>query len=958
MKLKIGETHSGFKLMEVKNIPEVKSKTYFFKHVRLGTELLYMENDDEERAFCIGFKTPVFDNTGVNHILEHSVFNGSKNYPTRDVFAMLLKSTSSTFINAMTYPDKTVYPIATTYESEFKKLMSVYMDVVFYPRVYTNKNVFMQEGWRYEFDKNGKLTYNGVVFNEMKGALSGTDRLFWYHTFAHIFPDNFYKYESGGDPKSITRLTHKKLVSHHKKYYHPSNARIFIYGKTELLKHLDFIDTKYFLDYKKEKVDSLLSLQKKWMHSKDRTEQFFVPHGLSTKEKSFLTLSYLLPSQKNRRDMLGLSILADMLFEKPSSPVKRVLLEENFCGEVTYEFEPDLIQGIFSILCKNTDIKHKKLFKKIILENLEKITKEGINIKLVYAAINKAELGLEESVLGAGEGVEYSQALLRTWLYGYGHTRAIEFRDDLAEIKRLAKDGYFEKLIRKYLLQNKNVLLLTLEASRKNDPEKVLKEQLKKAEKKLSKKEKEGIKNELIKFAKYQKERDSGEVLKKLKPLSVLALPKRNTEVKLKEKYFRDIEYLYHKTSTQKISYLDMYFDAGSVSGERAQYLELLAGILPKEGVEGKDYNDFQNELDIYFGGITYSLMTINSKSGKVLPKFVVRAKFLNKNLKKCVNMMGEIINRVCFDKDRIKNEINEQVSRMENNMISSGHEYAILSAGAGVSEKISYDENISGINYYNFLKKISDDIDNNADAVVEKIEEVYREIFSSVGLTVSSAASRDYFSEIKKMDIKIGKRGNQKVNIVLHKKKSGIIVNSQVQYNAIVSSFDRKKYHGSMEVFSAMMRYEYLWRIIREKGGAYGAVCKFDRDGVAIMVSYRDPRLEETFSDYEKIVYGIENDDVSQDAIDGYIVKAISTLDAPKSLEEKSLELVLRHMARFTATDLQKTRNEILETTPADLNRFIEILKQFEKKANIATVGGSSKVLENKSLFDEIVSI
>lgn len=952
---KVGSTYKGFKLLDKKNIPEIKSEAFVFTHEKVGTQLLFLKNKDKDKLFQIGFKTPVFDDTGVNHILEHSVFNGSKKYPTKDIFSLLLKSTLSTFINAYTFPDKTAYPVASTYESELRKLATVYCDIVFNPRIYENKNILMQEGWRYEIDEKGDLKYNGVVFNEMKGALSGPERIFWRYQSKHLFPDNFYKYESGGDPIYIPELTQEKLLKQHKTYYHPSNAFVFIYGDTDPLFYMEFLNKNYLEKENKKIINSSIKLQKSFKKEKNITEYFYVPEELSLKNKSWLTASWIMPSHKNQRDLLGMQILASILMLKPNSPLRKILEDQKICQEVDFSFETDIIQSIFSILCKNADTKNMVKFKNTIDLELSKIEKEGLNKDLVDAILNRYEFDLEENQIKTGRGISYAIQIPNTWFYGYGPYKSLEFRDNLNYIIEQKNNRYFEKLIKKYLLNNKGRLNLSLKASRKNNPEDLLNIKLSKEKKKLGKKGLEKIKENLKEFSQFQEQKDNPEVEKKLAPLKISKIRKKLEETKPKINNGL-IKKLYFKNNS-KIVNLDIFFDARVINTEDISYLSLLSNLLQELCPKNIEGGIFFNKIDKYFGELKYSVEFFNAKNGDLLPKLTIHSKFLNKNTKNILPVLNDIFNSINFDKKIIIQNIKKVISQIEVDIIGSGHLYSVISAGSNLSHTKKLINMSSGISYLVFLKQVLKNIEKNSDKEIFKIEKIYRQIFSKKNTLISYTGPKE-IRELDSLNIKNNEQKNIFKKPNLDKFNIAYITNSQVQYNAIFSTFDRKKYHGSMEVFNTMLKYEYLWTIIREKGGAYGSMNFIDQSGEIHICSYRDPRLSETYKDYEKILKSLSEAKPTQKNIDKYIVKTISNLDMPKTYYQKTNSVTCDYIKGYTVNDIQKVRTQILNTKPNDYKKFLEIIDMFIKRHSISTIGSSKMLKKDKDKFDKLNNI
>ena len=464
MEYKIGTNYNGFILVREENIKEVNSIARIFEHEKTGARLLHMENDDTNKVFSIGFKTPPEDSTGVMHILEHSVLCGSRKFPTKEPFVELVKGSLNTFLNAMTFSDKTIYPIASQNEKDFFNLMDVYLDAVFYPNIYKTKEILMQEGWHYDLEKKeDELTYKGVVYNEMKGAFSSPEGILMRKIQETLFPDNTYSNESGGDPKYIPDLTYEQFIDTHKKYYHPSNSYIFLYGDMNLEKCLKFINEEYLADFDRKEIDAEIKPQEKYNSIKDVEYIYSISEEDDDSEKTFLALNYVTGRSTDEEVYMDLNLLEYILLEAEGAPLKKALLDAEIGKDVFGSFDGGILQPVFSIIAKNSDVSKKEEFRKVVYDTLNDIVKNGIDKKLIEGCINAFEFRLREADTGGyPKGLVYYMNAMDSWLYGGDPLMHIKYEHAIENVKKSLNTNHFEELIKKYMLDNTHASLLTL----------------------------------------------------------------------------------------------------------------------------------------------------------------------------------------------------------------------------------------------------------------------------------------------------------------------------------------------------------------------------------------------------------------------------------------------------------------------------------------------------------------
>lgn len=972
MELELNGVYHGFKLVEEKQIEEINSKARIFEHEKTGARLLSLENDDDNKVFSIGFRTPPKDSTGVAHIMEHSVLCGSRKFPVKDPFVELAKGSLNTFLNAMTFSDKTIYPVASRNEKDFFNLMDVYLDAVFYPNIYKYPEILSQEGWHYELnDKDGEITYKGVVYNEMKGAFSSPEDVLYRNIQGSLFPDTTYGVESGGDPEYIPDLTYEEFIDFHKKYYHPSNSYIFLYGNGDLDKELKFINDEYLCNFEKKAIDSKIEYQAPFSEMKEIKAEYPVSKENDGSDSTFLSLNFAF-KKNNPEVYLAFEIIEYLLLETPAAPLKKALLEKNIGKDVYGFFDHGILQPVFSIVVKNSNENKKDEFKNIVFDTLKNLIRDGIDKKLVEACINIKEFRLrEEDTRSYPKGLVYYIKAMDSWLYDDNPLKYLEYEETLKKIKSALNTNYFEKLIEEYLINttHSTLLILSPKAGLADDRANKIKDKLKKYKDSLS--EDEILK--LIKNTESLKERqtqkESKEDLEKIPLLSLEDINPRAEKLPLEEKAIGDNKVLFHSMFTNKIAYIRLVFDTRTVEERLIPYIGLLSGILGKIGTEKHSYSDLSNEVNIYTGGINYSAATFiqNGTKGKYIPKFIVSSKALVDKVPKLLELIEEIILMTDLkDKKRLKEIIFEIKSRLEMAIFYAGHILAANRLFSYFSPYGRYEEIISGLEFYEFIKDIEKNFDSKSEKVINNLQETAKHIFNRKNLIVSIAVDNENYEEIEK-DVAsfLSKLKNDDLPIHEYKlsfkcKNEGLLTEGDVQYVAKGYNFLELgyEYKGSLQVLKTIESLDYLWNKLRVLGGAYGAFASFGRSGNMFFGSYRDPNLKETLEVYDKAEEYLRNFNADEREMTKYIIGTISNLDIPLTPASKSEKALAYYLSNVTYEDVQKEREEVLNCKVEDIRAFADMIRDCMAKNYLCVLGNSSKLKENKEVFEELKEV
>ena len=960
----------AYEIIEKRWISDLNSEGYILKHKKTGANVTLLLNDDENKVFYIGFRTPPADSTGVAHILEHSVLCGSKNFPVKDPFIELAKGSLNTFLNAMTYPDKTVYPVASCNDKDFKNLVHVYLDAVFYPNIYKEDKIFRQEGWHYEMDSlEDDLTINGVVYNEMKGAFSSPDDVAAREMMNSLYPDITYGLESGGDPRVIPELTYEEFLDFHRKYYHPSNSYIYLYGNMDSAEYLEFIDEKYLSSFDSLYVDSEIRLQPAFEAPREITKEYSVMEDESLEENTYLTYNIAMGSSLDKKLYIAMDVLDYVLCSAPGAPVKQALIDAGIGKDVDSMVEAGIYQPYFSIYAKSAEEGQKDEFVKIIEEVLKKQVAEGLDKKSLQAALSLFEFKYREADFGSyPRGLMLGLQALDSWLYDerapFMH---IEANDTFRELKEAVESRYYEGLIETYMLKNPHRTVLTIlpvqGLTTKRDEE--LHNKLQEYKASLSKDELQRIVDDTRALHDYQDAPSAKEDLEKIPLLT------REDMKKEAAPYINDIRsagettVVFHDVFTNGIGYLGMLFDLKQVPERLIPYVGLLKSVLMMVGTEHFGYGELFNEVNIHTGGIKTVINTytdansVNLKEYRVM--FEVRVKALYDKRDKALELMKEILLTSDFeDTKRLHEIISEAKSRLQAVMTSAGHSLAAIRALSYFSPTAAVSEQINGIPQLRLLEDLDKNFEERKEEITVNLKELAKCIFRPENLLVDytgteegyaglEAAVEDFRNALYTEDVQEGS-----FVPTMEKRNEAFMTAGQIQYVCRAGNYIDKglAYTGALKVLKVMMGYDYLWNNVRVKGGAYGCMCNFAKNGDGYFVSYRDPNLEKTIEVFEQAADYIQNVELDERDVTQFIIGAVSELDTPMTPATKGIYSLGGYLTGLSMDRVQKERDELLSVTAEEINGLSKYVRAFIGDECLCVVGNGDKIKKNKELF------
>ena len=968
---------NAYEVLQTEELSDLKSKGTLLKHKKSGARVLLMENDDENKVFTIGFRTPPSDSTGVPHIMEHSVLCGSKEFPVKDPFVELVKGSLNTFLNAMTYPDKTVYPVASCNDKDFQNLMHVYMDAVFYPNIYQNDKTFRQEGWSYKLDDpDGELTISGVVYNEMKGAFSSPEGVLDRVVLNSLFPDNAYSVESGGDPEVIPELTYEQFLDFHRKYYHPSNSYIYLYGDMNMEEKLRWLDEKYLSDFENEPVDSEIHLQKPFTEMKEVVQEYSIASEESEEDNTYLSYNKVIGTTLDEKLYLAFEILDYALLSAPGAPLKKALLDAGVGKDISGSYDNGVYQPIFSVISKNANVEQKEEFVRVIEDTLKDIVKNGINKKALRAGINYHEFRFREADFGNyPRGLMYGLQLFDSWLYDetkpFIHMQAIPTFEFL---KEQVETGYFEELIQKYLLANihGSIVIIKPERGRTARMDKELADKLQAYKDSLSKEEIDALVKATKELEEYQEEESAPEDLAKIPVLGREDISREIAPIYNKELETSGVKLVHHGVETNGIGYTALLFDLSGIPEEKLPYISILQSVLGIINTKNYEYSELFNEINVHTGGIGTSLELYTDvtkvKEKEFRATFEIKGKALYPKMDVLFSMMREILMESDLgDEKRLKEILAMLKSRLQMSFLSSGHTTAALRSLSYTSPMAKFKDDTDGIGYYEVVKELEENFEEKKAELIANLRQIAQQIFRKDNLIISYTSSADGLAPMEEAFAKIAdtlhteeKEAATLCEIHCVKRNEGFKTSSKVQYVARTGNFiDRGvEYTGALQILKVILSYDYLWQNVRVKGGAYGCMSSFNRIGEGYLVSYRDPNLEKTMEIYEGVVDYLKNFNVDDRDMNKFIIGTISNIDRPMNPAAKGSRSMNLYMNHVSAEMIREERNQILDAQQSDIRALADVLQALLDAHELCVIGSEEKIEEQKEMFLEIKTL
>ncbi len=960
-----------YEILDEHRVEDVQSDGFILRHKKSGARIAILSNNDDNKVFYIGFRTPPEDETGVPHIIEHTTLCGSKKFPVKDPFIELAKGSLNTFLNAMTYPDKTVYPVASCNDQDFKNLMDVYLDAVFNPNITKYEEIFKQEGWHYELTgKDDELKINGVVYNEMKGAYSSPDEVLSSQIYRSLFPDNTYSKDSGGNPEYIPKLTYEAYLDFYHKYYHPSNSYIYLYGDMDVVERLEWLDKEYLSLYDYKKVNSEINKQPAFDEIKNVEAQYSITMDDSQENKTYLSYNRVVGDSLDEMLYQAFDVLDYALVSSPGAPVKQALIDAGIGDDVYGSYDAGILQPVFSFVAKNANASQADEFESIIENTLKEVVKTGINKEALLAGINSSEFKFREADFGQfPKGLLFGLNCLDSWLFDdmkpFIH---LECLGTFAKLRKAVDTDYFEKLIQEYLLDNTHGSSVTVKPKRGlgNEREEALAKELSDYKASLSDEEIKKLIEDTEHLKKYQEEPSSDEDLRKLPMLTRADMKKNAMPFSNIEDELLDVKVVRHDIESNGIDYISFLFDAGDFAQSELGYLGFFTNALGLVSTEKYSYTDLANATNIYTGGIstgTASHPDIKDRNNFVF-KFEVKLKVLEKNLDKALELMEQMLLTSDFTDTKRLGELVAQIkARLQANLSSSGHLVAAMRSMSSFSRYALYQDELKGVAFYRSICRIEKELSESPKRVSDKLAAIAKKLFARNRMLISFTGNNEAYGNAKPSLEKViagfdkmSAIGNQ-AEVHFNTAKEAFIDASQIQYVAKTGDFicEGYEYTGALRLLRIILSYDYLWINVRVKGGAYGCMNTFLRSGESYFVSYRDPNLSDTLDVYDRIPEYIKSFSPDERDMTKYIIGTFSALDTPMNPEAKGSRSLSAYLEGITYEQIQKERNEILNAQPEDIRRLADLVEAVLKKDSICVIGNENMIKESAGLFENV---
>lgn len=963
--------YKGYKLIQEKHIKDVNSDCVLLEHEKTGAKVFLMKNDDDNKTFGIGFKTLPKDNTGICHIIEHSVLSGSRKFQTKEPFMDMVKISMATFLNALTFPDKTIYPVSSRNEKDFKNLMDVYMDAVFYPVMKKDRRIFMQEGWHYELENaEDELNIKGVVYNEMKGAYSVPETTLYYRVNNALCPDTVYAMESGGEPYEIPNLTYENFCDFHSRYYHPSNSYIYLYGDCDMEERLEFLDREYLSNFEKEKIDNFEGIQKPFENTKNVFDEYSVSKDEDTKNKTFLAYSSCFGESNGLKDGIIEKLLSEILVDMQGAYLKETLLKANICEDVSSISMESTKFSSFGVYVINSEREYLDKFKEIVENVLREVVKNGIGKEKLIAVLNRTEFSIRELLNSTTAGVEYFFSIFDTWLYGGSPMDSLTFDEALSEIREdILNNRLLERVIEEKILNNNHKAFIVLSPSAGLNDKKDLaqKEWLKRYKDSLSKIQIEKIIENTKNLIEYQQTESTEEQKATIPKLKIEDIDKETLKIPNEVEKIEDITVLKHNIFTSGINYVDICFDLKHISKDEIVYLSLVENLLKSLDKKSMTYKDFSVETFLRCGGISTAITTLtNAKNReKFVPKFVVSVKFLGEKLKETVELLKVLLKETIFtDKSRIKEEVLSIKGELEQDVLGAGHMYGINRAKSYFSNKACYDERFKGLDYLKFIQDLAENFDDRIDNVLEKMEFVYNRMFKQNETIVNITTTEENFEEIKKAFVECVKEFPRFEDISYdftferENLKEGIATSSDVNY--VTFAGDLKKlgieYSGSFSLLSKILSTTHMHNNIRAIGGAYGAGLSITRDSEMLMFSYRDPNLKSTKETFNSVGKYVSEMEITEEELESFKISLVKDFNPLLTPKHKGYTSMVMYITGSDEKELELYLGQLLNTKLEDLRELGKVIDEVLSQDGFVVVGNTNKIKENSKEFKNIV--
>ena len=962
--MKINDIKYGFKLISIESVEDINATFYQYEHLKSGGRVVYLANDDTNCCFAIGFRTLPEDSTGVCHIIEHSLLCGSKKYPLKEPFVNLLKSSLATFLNAFTAYDWTMYPFSSQTPKDFDNILSIYLDAVFNPISMVDPKPFLQEGWHYELlHEDDALSYKGVVYNEMKGAMSSVDEILVQSTLEAMYKDTFYRHNSGGDPDVIPTLTYEAYKDFYHRHYTPQNAMTYFYGKLDIEEKLKYLDEEYFSKFDKKEEEIVIVPQTPLINTEYEVD-YSIGENEELKDNTYMSLCYGLDHYENYEEFLAMNILCEALLSKNDSPLKKALLDAKLGQNVECRVDDDNVIPALHIYLQKSNPQAKEAFKEVFENAVRKLVEEGIDKELLLATINYMEFKEKEMDTGRmPKGLIFAMAMMGSFNYNGELSSHLHFSKNYAKCKQEFNNNYFEKLLEKYILNSNHYVLVKLNPSKTLAKEKLEKERkyLDELKASMSKEQINDLVKQTSELLAYQNKVDTKEELKTLPSLNLKDIPSSINYLASKKERVNGMNGFSHELNTNSIAYLRMYFDLNTIKFEDLPYVLVLKELLTNVATKSYSVSKLNNLIKTYLGDMNFSISVVSKKDGDYVASLKASLSALNENVSYIPTLLNEVLLHSKFSKNEVLQVIKQIVNNIKQSIIGNGMAVAMQLAASSFSKSAAISSNMAvGPKVYNFLNELLANYNHNE--VNRKLKEIASCLFNKSNVKVSMSGDTNTLKILKEAvkEIKLPRRKYEQVlDVKLEDIASNaLIIPSGVSYNSLSSNLKelQEEVKGSSVVLCQIVNYDYLWAEIRVKGGAYGCRLGISQDGMVTFGSYRDPNVKNTYEVFNNIVKYLNNFKVSKDEFKSYIIGAMSNFDVPMSTPSLINTWDINYLCGVSKKDKETLKKQVLKTTLKDVKEYAEVFEKLLSNSSKYTIGNDEKIKEHS--FDNVTNL
>ncbi len=955
--MKVNDILHGFEIVRMRESAELNGILWEMHHLKTGAQLVWLDNKDTNKVFSIGFKTLPYDDTGVFHILEHSVLCGSDNYPVKEPFLDLLKSSMNTFLNAMTFSDKTIYPVSSRNEQDYLNLTRVYLDAVFFPAIYNNPSIFHQEGWHYELtDKDAEPTYKGVVFNEMKGAMSSVDRQIDYGICRMLFPDNCYHCVSGGDPRYIPDLTYEQFIDSHRTFYNPTNAKIYLDGDVPLDKVLRIISEEYLNKFDRCDAAHDIGLQKP-IDACSKVQYYAIGKDESEENKAQAVYGKVLSHWSNRKKNMALSVLGSYLTATNESPLKRAVLESGLAQDMSIYIDDSILQPYSVLHIRNTEYKHRDALRQIIRDTASRIIEEGIEKDDLTAILSQYEFALREEQ--EPKGIIRNINALNSWLHDGDPMLYLENNAVLDSLRQEIGTGYYEGLLRELLLDDEGMAELYLLPSKTKGDEDIADEQerLSKAHQSWTEQDKEDILALNAKLEKWQCSEDTPEALATLPMLSISDVSDTPEWVGTVNSRAEGVEILHHPVASNGVVHCNLYFSVADQSTESLQRLSFISELLGELPTASHSAAELQRLIKLYIGKLNFSVKSffVKGDAASCKPYFTASFSVLENYVKEGTALVCEILSEtVCSDSAKVRELLLQSIETYNQRFITEGHSFALKRAQSAFSASALLSEKVSGFDYFRFLKDMADGFDEKFSELCAFVQTAEKEIFRNSRLTLSETSlaphsELHYVMEALRSESERIPSDIMTLSPEMKAKKEAVYIPSGVSYAVSCGTLSRydEEYSGSLPVLSTILTFGYLWNEIRVKGGAYGCGFRTRESGDMFFYSYRDPSPLRSLGIYRDTAQFIRGFVQNEESTDKYIISTIASFEPLMTPSERGSAADSYYLCGIDFEDKLKIRRQMLSLKKEDLLSLCGLFDKMADGNGICIVGSEASMQE-----------